>query len=347
MSKPPLKPTVHARAVGLFATRSSSAAKPTVQIFTHRLCQEVDGVIDELRRLNVSIERINLCQFPGILKLTMEDGTNAAPLGGGAGWIHDLSSFSFETELTGLAREVALKESNAFIDGLLLRQNCNWLNSPCTIHLASNKPYQLHLATKLGIKVPPYLITNDSRMLRRFQREQGAIVIKTLSAAFIRYGKKSLKFYTRRIGSLSDEVMANLSLSPVIAQKEIRRTHEIRITVVDGQCYSVAVNCRNLPLGVVDIRQLDYVGERHRFELLRGLKGIERQSINFVKALGLNYAGLDWAVSLSGDAFLFEANPLASFKWFELVGAGNITTAVATALHKRLHLFDREETRHI
>lgn len=309
--------------------------KTKIRIFTHRLCQEVDGVIDQLRVQGALVERVNLCQFPGGLKLALDNGSTGMTSHCAVGWVHDWSSFSFETEMTGLAREIALKESNAFVDGLLLRQDCNWLNSPDIIHVASNKPYQLHLATKLGIQVPPYIVTNDIRRFRQFQRQQGPIVIKTLAAAFICYGKRSLKFYTRRADSLIDERIAGLSTSPVIVQKEIQRAYETRVTVVDGRCYSVATDCRCLPKDIVDVRQLDYAAERHRFSPPPNDKEIEDQSLRITKALKLNYAGLDWATSLNGETYLFEVNPLASFKWFELVGAGDITTAITTALLKR------------
>ena len=309
--------------------------KRTARIFTHELCQEVDGVIDQLRLRDVAVERVNLCQFPGKLRLALDDTIGSECRGEMAGWIHDSACFSFERHLTGLAREVALEECNAFTEGLLLRQHCNWLNDPRAIQIASNKPYQLRLAAQLNIPIPPYVITNDVRALKLFQQKHGAVVVKTLSAAFIQYGNKALKFYTRRAEALGDGVLAGLSFAPVIAQKEILRTHEVRVTVVDSRCFSVAVDCRHLPQGIVDVRQLDYRAQKDRFSPLRRLPKIESWSRTFVAALGLNYAGLDWAVTEEGKAFLFEANPLASFKWFEMVGAGDITKAITAALLRR------------
>ena len=88
----------------------------------------------------------------------------------------------------------------------------------------------------------------------------------------------------------------------------------------------------DVPAGVTDVRELDYEAERGRFFRPKNIEHIERLSVEFCRALGLRYAGLDWAVEPSGKLWLFEANPCGSFRWFEEVGAGPITAAIATAL---------------
>lgn len=309
--------------------------KPLIRLYTHQGAREVDGVIDELRARGAEIDRRNFCGFPERSAFTIQAGLSHGDIAH-AVWAHDLHTFSVERSLIGVAREIALRECNAFLNGLMLREQGRWLNSPEAIWRAGNKPFQLSVAEKLGLPVPPYIVSNDVSSVRAFLRQNRRIVVKALDAAFIIYGRqKPLKVFTRKVVEIDDVMTDALCLGPAIFQKEIDRHHEIRVTVVDGKAFSVAVNVCGLPVNVTDVRQLDYEAERPRFFRLKNIENIERHSVEFCRALGLRYAGLDWAVEPSGKHWLFEANPCGSFRWFEEVGAGPITAAIATALLKQ------------
>jgi D-alanine-D-alanine ligase-like ATP-grasp enzyme len=142
------------------------------------------------------------------------------------------------------------------------------------------------------------------------------------------------KFYTRAVDTL-EGLEDELALAPQIYQQQIDRSAEVRVTVVDGRCYSVAISCEHLPPGVVDVRQLDYASERKRFFTPKNIDEIESWSTLFTTAMGLGYAGIDWAVDVEGRPYFLEANSCGAFKWFEQCGAGDITKAIAEALLKR------------
>ena len=309
-------------------------SKPIIKIYTHRGAREVDAVIDELRFAGADVQRQNFCTFP-------EKSTSTLGFGDGydtpaAAWVHDLNAFSVERSLTGISREIAVRECTTYLNGLLLRENAHWLNSPTSIWKSGNKPFQLAVAEKLSLPVPKYVITNDAKTVEKFMGKHKQIVVKALDAAFINYGRRGpLKVFTRRVNALTPEIQSGLQFGPAIFQQEIKRSYEVRVTVVDGKAFSIALDTRGLPDGVVDVRELDYEKERERFFRPQTVERIEKLSILLCQSLDLNYAGLDWAIEPSGKLWFFEANPCGAFRWFEEVGAGRITAAITSALLNR------------
>lgn len=55
-----------------------------------------------------------------------------------------------------------------------------WLNHPLRDAAADYKPAQLALAQRLGLTVPPTLVTNDPEAAREFIRQHGQVIYKTL-----------------------------------------------------------------------------------------------------------------------------------------------------------------------
>ncbi|MGC2237982.1 MAG: hypothetical protein WA584_17615 [Pyrinomonadaceae bacterium] len=312
----------------------------TVLIITNQKEQEVDGVIDFLRTHNIDIIRWNLCQFPekefytinssSLLYPTLKVGVNPSLC-----WLHHFGQFSIEKSLIGLEREISLKETRSFVEGVMYSLGCNWYNEPLSIIHASNKVFQLQLAQRLEIPVPKYLITNDKEQVKKFVAEQKSVVIKSISTGFISYGEQNFKVYTRQFSELPEDLIFALKFSPIIIQQEIKKKREFRITVVEEQCFSVEVNHANLS-SIIDVRELIREENRSYFKKATDIQDIERLSVKLTKELGLIYAGVDWVESEDGQYFFLELNPLGSFKWYEQCGNFDITSAIGNSLIRKI-----------
>src|ERR1700722_8821262 len=253
----------------------SLQAAQTVLIISHRQAQEVDGVIDLLRSFGVTVARWNLCEFPEhSMAITTHNGVtidahhfdDLVPV---ASWLHETGDFTVAKSLSGLPREVALSECEAFCSGLLARFDTRWLNHPSAIHVASNKLFQLATAKKLGLPIPDYCATNDPNSARSFVESKNGVIAKAVRGGFIVSPDTSVKFFTRRVADLGPSLFDQLRYGPVIFQEEVPKQLEVRVTVVETDCYSMEVDCGDLPQGVVDIRQLHYESQQYRFRKAR------------------------------------------------------------------------------
>lgn len=310
-----------------------------VLVVTHELAQEVDGVIDELRARGLDVDRWNLCDYPNAAATaTVDDlafGEGAARSPADVGWLHNTGAFSIAAELDGLERDLAMRECDAFWQGALSLAARRWLNEPDAALYASNKLRQLRVAKDLGIAAPPFMASNDADAIRGFRSVHGETVVKAIRGGFVVHPDRSVKLVTCRIASSDEAFFEGLRLSPVLVQREIKKAHEARVTVVGDAAFAMFVNCQDMPDDVVDIRTLDYNNERWRFSAGPAEHPILKQSIAIVRALSLSYGGVDWAIDAEGEAFFLECNPLGAFKWAELCTGHNITGAIADALIAR------------
>ena len=298
-------------------------------VIAARRNREVDGVIDQLRRHGLSVERFATCQYPEHEFLTWNsfpciDRKRDVPK---AGWLCDLSGWSFEDRLEGLEREIAASESTAFVEGSLLALECPWLNSVQVVRTASRKLFQLNVAQRLGLSQPETCVTNSPSDARKFCLLYPRVVAKTLSTSYVLYGQKRFKFYTRRIGQMGDDVFKNLRFGPMVFQVEIEKAEELRVTVVDNETFAVRLELSKIDKDEVDIRRLDYAQHQASFSACKDRPDLLEASLKITQALGLSYAGIDWAVDKFGGAYFLECNPLGAFKWFEICGGHDITGA--------------------
>jgi len=310
---------------------------PQLTLYTAKIEQEVDGVIDLLRRNGWSIVRHNLCDYPEHKFLTCHSGSSETS---GVHWLHSLPAFSTARSLTGVGREVSIKESFAFWEGLWSSiPTSSWLNSPKCVQSASNKLAQLKAVQALDINSPDWLVTNSVDDLKAIiEKHDGEVVLKSLSCGFVSYGTENLKFYTQLATPRLVSKLHQSRLSPVIAQKRIVKHYEIRATVVCDKVYCTLLDYSALP-DVIDYRSLDFSEHRRAFSSCPDelIQLVTLPSIAISDFFGLKYFGIDWVLDYSENLFFLEINPLASFKWFELCGAGDITNALAASFRSLAH----------
>ena len=311
---------------------------PDVLIIANQRATEVDGVIDFIRSRGLSVERINLCQYPEQLAFTW---TPSSPteigqgIVGRSGWFHDPGQYSITRSLEGHGRELALREASAFWEGAALAAPCSWLNSPNSLILSSRKLYQLSRARELGIRTPATLISNDRKAVLSFFENFGGAVVKSLGNGYSVYGKENLKLYSRYYPSAPEELLEGLAFSPMIFQGRVPKKRELRVTVVEDECFGLVADTSDLNGNEVDLRRLDYDAERFRFSGMTVPAQVAAASLAITESLGLAYAGLDWIEDEHEQWLFLEINCMGAFKWSELCGAGDITTAIAEALIRR------------
>ena len=313
---------------------------PHVVIFSREGATEVDGVIDHLRACAADVRRINLCQYPEFCRATLNNGrlrvdADEYDLASSrtVAWLQTYQHFSLSSHAPCLTKDLGLATSGAFWDSVFSAARGQWLNPPEAIR-ASGKGRQLELARAIGIPTLPYIISNDVSAILAFVRENPDSVFKTIGPGYIEIDGKGTKFLTRASADIRLLPELQTLSTPVLVQTRIRAMREVRVTVVDGECFSVAIDRTGLPESTVDIRALDFQELRHRFTPTTAARA-ERLSVLLLKELGLRFGGVDWIEGNDKEAVFLECNALASFKWYELRGAGDITGAMSRALLSR------------
>lgn len=219
-------------------------------------------------------------------------------------------------------RRFCVDESRAALQGWLYSLGPLALN-PLAAELAANrKPYQLHLAARVGLRVPRTLITNSPEHARRFNTELGQhTIFKILGAidwCFLE---------TRAMQDGYEPFLDALEYAPVIFQERIDGVEDVRVTIVDDRLFTVGIKARH-PGAAIDWR-LDLGAEIRPHELP---DDVAARLLDLMRALGLRFGAIDLRLTAGGDYVFFEVNPAGQFLFAEIHGHQPICRALAGSL---------------
>lgn len=195
--------------------------------------------------------------------------------------------------LPPLEAAFALREANEAMTGMwgaLTHSDIFWMSHPHHIMAASNRVEQLHRALYSGFAVPQSIVTNDQAAVQRFARHCGRVLVPT---------------------SMSDPEYPETSEvpvgpSPTMFQEQIRKRHELRVTVIGDQVFTAVVSPRAGTAAGTDSRIIDMrAGEP--------ADDIAQRCIEFVRGYGLQCATLDFAVTPDGATIFLGMDPNGSW----------------------------------
>ena len=195
------------------------------------------------------------------------------------------------------------------------------VNSSRSLLIARDKYTSIRLLRKAGIPVPETIVTEDINVAMRYMREWKVAVIKPLTGSL---GLGSIKVDDP---DLAYRIMRTLlsQNQPIYLQRYVEKPgRDIRVFTVGLKVIAAAY--RIAPPG----QWKTNVALGARTEPAKVNEELEDISIRVVKALGLEYAGIDIAESPRGYV-VFEAN--AAPLWRGLMNATGINPAKAIARH--------------
>ena len=225
-------------------------------------------------------------------------------------------------------REYVGAEWSAFLKSLYARLEGLWLNAPIDIFLAEDKPTQLMLASEIGFNVPKSMITNDIVSVRKVI-EAGLAIGKPLRHALIN-GDPERVIFTTQLKSLLDSDEEAVALAPFIAQTEIKKLYDVRVTVVGYQLFATAIMSQEQEETTVDWRQGSRLDLKHeRIDLPRE---VEEKCFALMKRLNLRYGAIDLVCDKKGKLWFLEINPNGQWAWIENLTGYPIAAAIVDEL---------------
>lgn len=218
-------------------------------------------------------------------------------------------------------REFSVWEIESALFGICgFLDNKPWVNHFKTIDIASNKPYQLMIAKKIGLTIPDTLVTNSPEKLTEFYENNGGKIIYKPVAYNVLHGNENETgfVYTFRVTNKHLESADRIKVVPGIFQEEIKRKAELRITVVDDQFFVAKVE-------VGDPNQVDWrrdSGKGIAFSKDEVSALTQKHILSFMKDIGLRYGAFDFIVRPDGTEVFLEVNPQGAYLWLFRVFRG-------------------------
>jgi len=189
---------------------------------------------------------------------------------------------------------------------------------------AHHKPWQLAVAQKVGLEIPPTLMTNDPEAAREFsRRHDGDIIYKQFLALPDTWRE------TRRLRREEAKLVDAVRLTPVIFQRHIEAVADLRITAIGNDFYAASTDLRQVEYPL-DVRlNLDARYEPHQLPA-----AIEDKLRALMNTLGLEYGAIDLRLTPDGRYVFLEINPAGQFLYVEMMTGQKIAAALAAHLAK-------------
>jgi glutathione synthase/RimK-type ligase-like ATP-grasp enzyme len=247
-----------------------------------------------------------------------------------SGWWRRPQPFTLHEGIDQNVAGFAYTECYEATAGLWAALDLNWMNQPELDEVAHHKPYQLKVATDIGLKIPTTLITNDPRAAREFAEECGAgrTIYKTFLATEQHWRE------TRILREEELDLLDQVQLAPVIFQELVPAQGDIRATVVGDEILAAEIT-QDPGAYSVDYR-LDMPAAR--FTPTKLPDDISKKLRLLMRRLGLVYGAIDLRHTHDDDYVFLEVNPAGEWLFVEDRTHQPITDAVAHQLMKMDHV---------
>lgn len=298
----------------------------SVLILTQEFDPTADPVVEALAGREARVTRVDLSYFPRTMTLT-EDADRGRrvlrhrdrmlDLNELSGvWYRRPTAFDFGPDMGEAEEQFARNEAIQAVGGVLRATECVWVNRPDLDAVAELKPYQLAVARRVGLRVPPTLVTNDPAEVTAFlAATDRPVVYKSFSGGVIRYpGAFPIGLLTTVVGDELREHIGRVRHTACMFQEYVDKAYEVRLTVIGNTFFPVVIRSQDN-----DATRVDWRGEN---EMTYGdFEPVPHSVLAKVQALlaelGVVYAALDFIVTPDGEWVFLEANPNGQFMWLK------------------------------
>lgn len=207
----------------------------------------------------------------------------------------------------------------SLLAAILQLSSVTWLTPVGAITRAENKLTQAAAASKVGVRTPRTIVTNDASFLA--QSFEGEVVIKPLGAGH--YVEGDIPYVVHATAAMASTVTTDtLRVAPFLVQQSLRARRHWRVVTVGGEVWSAALEAEGYPL---DWRR-DPRAHSSFVDVMPPLD-IETGALSTAEQLKLGYSSQDW-IETDGGVYLVDVNP--SGQWLFL--PESIGAAVALAI---------------
>jgi len=202
------------------------------------------------------------------------------------------------------------------------------------------KPYQQAIAASVGFRVPPTLISNDKQSVQVFHREHERVIMKSVSAGKVGTvgdGGENIPYVVMTMQVAPEDLAAataeELAYCPHFFQREIAKSHELRVVYVEDQLRAFRIESQRNERTALDWRKAIEIAGFSPTELDAGTAA---KVHGFMQRMGLFMGSLDLIVDPDGQVWFLECNQDGAWGWLDDLVDGAVTRMFADGLTKRL-----------
>jgi hypothetical protein len=232
-------------------------------------------------------------------------------------WMRRPSYPVLPDDLDPADRPVAERELGEYVRGLwhLMAPEAAWVNPLESRGRESSKAVQLREAARVGLTIPPTLMSNDPGHIRRFlERFGGRGVYKPFYPARWDGDETSALLLATEVSVDDLPEPRVLQWTPGIFQPHLPKSHELRVTWMGSHLVTARLGSQETDMGRVDWR-----AAQPELPVSPAMlpAEVEAACSRLMDRLGLVFGCFDFIVTPEGEHVFLEVNPMGQFLWVE------------------------------
>jgi glutathione synthase/RimK-type ligase-like ATP-grasp enzyme len=211
--------------------------------------------------------------------------------------------------------------------------DAKWVNHPLAVSGASYKPEQLARASRLGLQVPPTIITNDPASAREFcAGHDWQVVAKPVGHGEVlaERAEEDRVVYTNRVDAEHAGEIDAVAHCPTLFQRYVAKEGDIRVTIAGEECIATFLHSQDRDVSKVDCRRENM--KDMRYSLIELPRELVSRLVQLTRSYGLYYAAIDLVRDRLGTHWFLELNPAGQWAWLEQIAAAPISAALIRCL---------------
>lgn len=204
-----------------------------------------------------------------------------------------------------------------FADAALrnLLRDAFWINPYDAARNADQKPMQLQLAQRSGLKIPETLVSNRPEAIRAFIDRHPSVIHKPLIGAAWEENDKTLSTYTARVRPEDLPGDALLRAAPGIFQAQVKKQYEVRAQFFGASCFALKIDSSKIEYGELDWRLHQHSDMTDGSVTLPD--DVYQACLNQLRNLGLVAGAFDFIVTPDDEWIYLEVNEAGQFIFVE------------------------------
>ncbi|MDU1978385.1 MAG: hypothetical protein E6726_08255 [Clostridium sp.] len=224
------------------------------------------------------------------------------------------------SEYNEIYHNMIARDIISYITGIVDAFDGKVLSRPSVLKKTENKVYQIKIAKRVGFGFPESSIGTSLENINQIICGEG--IIKPLTTGKVINGNKCEIIQTSKIDR---EIEEDISLTPLYVQEYIKKSYEVRITIINNKVFPVKIKAFNS----VDWR-VDQI--KNEYDLIKIPKDIEYKCLEMMEIMGLSFGAFDFIVNEDNDYIFLEINPNGQWLWLEQKNGLNISHEIISYL---------------
>lgn len=243
----------------------------------------------------------------------------------GRAWLRRVAPRRWTTgDRVGSVPDVSFRARVRLIASIARYGHREWITPLDVLQRAEDRIHQLAIASKLGVAIPPTIVSSDPAEIRRTLGSD--TVIKALgSGAFVNAEGQPQAVYTT---PLTTELLesGDFGAAPFVAQARIDAHSHLRVVTAGTVVRTAALDADDWPL---DWRMAD---DAHRSWRRHHSPEVEAQAVSLAAELGVGFSSQDWLVPVAGPPVFIDLNPAGQWMFLPADVAEPITQQIVNFL---------------